>query len=160
MRTFHVFKGLLTHYSTYFKTALQDRWTEGETSIVKLPDDDSDVFSAVFHWLFTQKLYFELAPDGSIPLSDRLICGVYVFGDARGMPDLCNAAIDLLFQKCVQIYMYPKSCLNYVWEHTMEGSVLRKFLTDFAAENYSWTTSTRLIHEYPVEFLLDIIVTS
>ncbi|KAH7080081.1 hypothetical protein BKA63DRAFT_600485 [Paraphoma chrysanthemicola] len=156
---FQVFKGLLAHYSTYFRAALQDCWREGEENTVQLSDDNPEVFSAVFHWLFTQKFYYDLSADGSIPLADQLICEIYVFGDSRGMPGLCNDAMDLLFQKCMQVYLFPRSCIYYVWEHTLEDAALRKFLIDFAVENYAWPT-TKLKNEYPAEFLLDVITAS
>jgi hypothetical protein len=156
MRIFHVFKGLLTHFSTYFKTALKDTWIEGATNKVKLADDNPEVFSAVYTWLFSGKLYFDLAADGSIPMTEQLICEIYVFGDARGSPDLCNAAIDLLFQKSVQLWRFFHDSLHYVWQNSLKNAPMRRYLIDSACENFGWDPQADDVSLYPVEFLLRV----
>ena len=96
-RKFYAHKGLLAHYSSYFRAALKEEWEEGATKTVTIPEDIPDVSRAFFHWLMTGKLYFALTEDGKIPLSFELICEMFVFGDARGIPEFQDAAIDLLF---------------------------------------------------------------
>jgi hypothetical protein len=115
------------------------------------------VFSIFFDWLFTGKLYLELATDGSIPLACQSIIEVYVFADKRGVPELGNAALDLLAQKSMQAFRFPKFALHYVWDNTPEKSNLRKFLVDFATENYDWTGIENDRSVYPLDFLIDVL---
>ena len=156
-RGFNVYKGLLAHYSTYFKNALKDCWLEDSNNKINLLDDNPEVFAAFFNWLYGGKLYFNLDADGSIPLTAALVCEIYVFGDARGIPDLCNVAMDTLFQVCTQWYGFPKDMLTYVWDNTMEGAPMRKFLVDFAVENYNWIGIKTDKECFPAHFLLEVI---
>jgi hypothetical protein len=60
------------------------------------------VFQLVFNWLLTEKVYSQLTPEDRIPVKYSEICQLYVFGDARGIPELCNATVDLRFPKSAQ----------------------------------------------------------
>jgi len=164
MRKFYTYKGLLAHYSTYFKAALKDEWREGASKTVELKEDNPEVFKAFFHWIHTGKLYFALDASGKIPLSQMLICEIFVFGDARGSPDLCNTAIDVLLQKTHQEWRVPLAEAPYVYQNTLPGSALRKFLVDDAVETYRFerlSDPSQREHEllrWPQEFLAEIVV--
>jgi hypothetical protein len=160
-REWSIYEGLLTHYTSYFRTALQNKWKEGETGVVDLPHDNPDVFQAVFEWLYTGKLYPELTEEGRIPLDFETICGIYVFGDIRGIPGLCNASINLLFQTIVQAWDRPDEVLNYVYDNTCAGSNLRKFLVDQCIIGYGdWSCLSKEPHLYPCAFLSEVIQAS
>jgi hypothetical protein len=132
--SFFAHEGLLRHYSTYFQAALKKEWIGEAVKVIELPDDDLDTFRAFFHYMYSRKLYSCLTDEGNIPLDGCDICYIYVFGDARGAPELCNAALDLLFQKHCQEWTYPTGQLNYVYDETPARSSLRKYLVDFAAQ--------------------------
>ncbi|KAI4684646.1 uncharacterized protein J4E88_004087 [Alternaria novae-zelandiae] len=163
-RKFYAYKGLLSHYSSYFKAALKDDWKEGTFKTVELKDENPEVFQAFFRWLYTGKLYFALDASGKIPLSEQLICEIYVFGDARGSTDLCNTAIDLLLQKTHQEWKVPLNQIAYVYENTLPGSALRKYLVDDVVETYRFGDLSDLsqreseLSRYPQEFLANIVV--
>ncbi|KAI4617886.1 hypothetical protein J4E83_006218 [Alternaria metachromatica] len=164
IREFHVYEGLLSHYSSYFKAALKGAWKEGALKTVELKDDNPEVFKAFFHWINTGKLYFAPNASGEIPLSEKLICEIYVFGDARGCPDLCNAAIDLLLQKMHEAWRTALAELPFVYENTLRGSALRKCLVDDFVDNFRFPNLTDVIQRdaelsrYPQEFLAEIVV--
>ncbi|KAI4925742.1 uncharacterized protein J4E92_006478 [Alternaria infectoria] len=159
---FHVYEGLLSHYSSYFKAAMKDCW--GGLKTVELKDDNPEVFNAFFRWIHTGKLYFALDASGKIPLSTELICEIYVFGDARGAPELCNAAIDLLIQQMHHEWSFPNHDLAYVYENTLQRSALRKVLLDFAVDNFRFPSlvdpngRTQGLVPYPKEFLGDMLM--
>lgn len=157
MRTFPVYEGLLKHYSSYFRAALKKVWIEGQSKSVTLPTEDPEVFRAFFRWISTGKLYSRLAPDGKIPLTFETICEIYVFGDARGAPELCNATINMLFQKCMQDWVYPSSTLDYIYDNTPDKSVLRNFVVDYAVETFSFSDIRLNEPEYPKSFLVSVI---
>ena len=164
MRKFYTYKGLLSHYSSYFKAALKDDWKEGTLKTVELKDDNPDVFRAFFHWMYTGKLYF--APDASdtVPLDHGLIFEIYVFGDSRGVPALCNAAIDLLVQKMHQEWTIPLNEVPYVFRNTLPGSPLRKYLVQVVVETFRFEKLSDLsqreteLPRYPQEFLAEIVI--
>ncbi|KAI4661782.1 uncharacterized protein J4E78_004572 [Alternaria triticimaculans] len=161
-REFHVYSGLLAHYSSYFKAALKSCWRTPET--VNLEDDNPEVFLAFFSWIYTGKLYSALDASGKVPLSMKLIFEIYVFGDARGAPELCNTAIDLLIQNMQQKWMFPNHELDYVYENTLQESALRRALLDFAVDNYRFVELVDPIQrlqelaKYPKEFLGDMLM--
>jgi hypothetical protein len=49
---FHIHKGLLTHYPSYFRAAVKEEWSAG--GIIALPEDDPEVFEIVFHAITTE----------------------------------------------------------------------------------------------------------
>lgn len=158
--TFLIYKGLLENYSHYFKDALKVK-SEDDNKTLTLPEDDPVVFKAFFHWLFTGSLFPMLEEDGTIPLSARRITDIFIFGEKIGAPDLCNSAIDLLYQKMDQwkTLTWP---LLYAYEHTPPHSILRKWIRDRMVETCQfteWRNSTiRDIEHYPKDLLADIIV--
>ncbi|KAI4957355.1 hypothetical protein J4E86_004493, partial [Alternaria arbusti] len=142
-REFHVYEGLLSHYSSYFKAAVKDCW--GVLSL----------------GLYRKALLRTRRFRGS---SSRLplIYEIYIFGDARGAPDLCNAAIDLLIQKMNQEWAFPQLHLSYIYENTLTGSALRKVLVDFAIDTSRFTElvdpsqRAKEMVSYPHEFFADL----
>ncbi|KAF2868741.1 hypothetical protein BDV95DRAFT_630449 [Massariosphaeria phaeospora] len=136
-RKFYTYHGLLTDYSSYFRAALKEVWEEGATRT-----------------LYTYKLHTSLASDGRIPLSYSLLCQIYVFGDARGVLELCNTVINVLFQKMGQERVFVTSVLHYVYTNTLPGSKLRKFLVDEAIARYGWTS----YRDVPYDFLMETVI--
>ncbi|KAF2276944.1 uncharacterized protein EI97DRAFT_432564 [Westerdykella ornata] len=158
-RRFTVFRNLLTYHSSYFRAALGGDWKESTQKTVNLPDDDPDVFRAFHHWLYYGTLYSQLTPEGKVPLSAYLIAKVYVFGDARGIPHLCNASVDLLVQKSLSEWVFCHGVLNYVYDNTPENCGLRRLLVKFGAETYRWTRNVRNAEQnFPRMFLMDVMI--
>lgn len=161
-REFHVYEGLLSHYSSYFKAAMKDCW--GTPKTAELKDDNPEVLQAFFSWIYIGKLYSALDASGRVPLSRKLICEIYVFGDVRGAPELCNVAIDLITQKMQHEWMFPNHNLSYVYETTLQGSALRKVLLDSAVNNYRFSDladpieRSQELENYPKDFLGDMLM--
>ncbi|KAG9188525.1 hypothetical protein G6011_02448 [Alternaria panax] len=153
----YVHEGLLRHYSSYFRTALKKEWVEGKSKKIALSEDDPTVVKAFFNWIFTGKLFGQLTPEGKIPLSQLEIIEIYVFGDVRGAPELCNAAIDLLYQKGMQDWAFPVDALQHVYDNTTDSSLLRKYLVDFAAEKFTFSHLRGNEAIYSKEFLIDLV---
>lgn len=131
-QTFRVAEGPLTYYSTYFQGALRPgHFKEGEERKIHLTHDDPDVFQLFFYWLFTHQLWDKSLGPGSVPLDWDLLCRIYVFGDARGIPALRNTAIDALMDKIgVEWEVLLSTQSHYIYKNTLEGSLLRKLAVD------------------------------
>ncbi|KAF2112048.1 hypothetical protein BDV96DRAFT_649411 [Lophiotrema nucula] len=155
---FYAHKGLLIHYSSYFRAALKEEWEEGAAKTVKLPEDYPDVFRVFFQWLMTGRLYFALTEEGEISLSFGLICETFVFGDARGIPELQDAAINLLCQRIAQVWSSPWDCLHYVYANTLPGSALRRILVDDSIANSTLIFVKEDPKDVPSDFLRDVLV--
>ena len=106
-KLFRIHKGLLRYHPSYFRPALNNNFKESHIEAVELPQDEVDVFQAFYIWIYTHRLHdpqsssVKLSIAGSLkshemPLSARLLCKIYVFGDVRGIPGLKSEAIDLL----------------------------------------------------------------
>ncbi|KAF1967691.1 hypothetical protein BU23DRAFT_573000 [Bimuria novae-zelandiae CBS 107.79] len=57
---FVVHEGFLTHYSDYFRAALQRGFKEAETKTVTLKEEHSATFELFVHWVYHQRF-----PDAS-----------------------------------------------------------------------------------------------
>lgn len=161
-RPFLIHTGLLTHYSSYFRAALKNNWEEDKTNTVPLTEDDPDVFQAVFDWLYSGRLYPALTSEGKIPYDSQRICEIFVLGDFLGVPEMCNAALDLFVQWYIQTWTFLTEPLNYIYNNTVSGSPLRRLVVCLASRGFSWNSAGVPAHEqdesrYPKKFLLDVI---
>ena len=157
-RTFLVYEGLLKYYSSYFRDALSEERVDGQTKTINLAEDNSGTFRDFFYWLSSGKLYEHFLPGGQIPFDVDRICEIFYFGDKRGIPELCNAAIDLLFQKLMQAQQYPLFNVKAIYHNTTPQSPLRRYIVGFGAEHHIWTNMRDFMHACPKDFLADIII--
>ncbi len=156
-KEFKLHEGLLCDASSYFTAALRGKFIESHDRCVVLPEDDANVFEHFQFWIYTGNLLETSEPP--IKISWEILIGLYHFGDARDIPALQNAAIDLIIDKehasnhlsppwLRQIYQMPKK------------SPLRRLLADFMAhlaklDAEPWI-SENMKASYPREFLLDL----
>ncbi|EON67205.1 hypothetical protein W97_06458 [Coniosporium apollinis CBS 100218] len=130
-QAFFAHKGLICNYSTYFKAAFHGQFREATAGAVELDNDDVEVFKTFFGWMYTGKLFEPSSEPGKVPLTANLLAKIYVFGDARGIPDLKNAAIDAFVDKIIDDWNnVPASTIPYIYDNTPEDSKLRKLLVD------------------------------
>lgn len=165
-REFCLHKGLLSYHSSYFQAALNSRCAEGLYGVVHLPEDDVEVFQAFYYWLYTRKLFDLHAGRAYASKTDTtniewmLICKIFVFGDARGIPGLKNAAVDLTVAKFVQMWAFPIETVRFVFDNTQESSPLRKLLVDMALESGDLDQMRQYRGYFTKDFLVDMVVTT
>jgi hypothetical protein len=158
-KEFYIHAGLLLHYSSYFSRALNPVWVEGRTKSIALSEDRPAIFQIFFRWIYTGGLYSTLV-DGAIPILFEDICALYIFADARGIPELCNRAVDVLLQKSVNERIFPTHCLTYVYDNTLAGSNLRSTIVDLAVSCCSFGSLENNEERFPKQFLIDVIFRS
>ena len=130
---FGIHKGLLCEYSEYFEAALNGNFTEAETGVVELLDEEISTFEVFHTWLYSKKLVVE--EDGQeqkagVPLIVRL----YIFGDRRGVRKLRNDCINaLVVNMNCNILTYVVEELEHIYENTSPGSSLRRLVEDSSA---------------------------
>ncbi|KAF2813013.1 uncharacterized protein BDZ99DRAFT_460327 [Mytilinidion resinicola] len=161
-KVYQIHKGLLLYHSSYFVGALSGGFKESDTEIVELFTDEVAVFDAVYCWLYKGHL-FDSPTSGQfmdITFLYDLLCKIFVFGDMRGIPTLKNAAIDLLHSSICMEWKFPKTQVRFIYENTMEGSLLRKFIVNVAVLIASCETFLSIDKDgtnFTHEFLMDVI---
>ncbi|KAI9695344.1 MAG: hypothetical protein M1820_008696 [Bogoriella megaspora] len=159
---FRVYRGLLCHHSTYFKKALQGNWLEAKNQEFLLDEDDPRVFSAVYNWIFTRRLYDP--PQGAqeshkIPIDWKLLFKIYVFSKARGIPGVSYAVIDLLCLKYAEVWQVPCFEIQFLYENTLPDDPARKLVVHFLSQSCSpldGYLSQNRRNYYHIDFVCDL----
>lgn len=157
-------RGLLRWHSSYFAAAL-----DPESDLAKTKDgkalsleEDIKVFDAFVSWLWTGQLQDEPLEEKhthDLYLDSELLCKVWIFGDMRGAPALCNAALDMLHEKGVAERSFPFDIIRDVYERTVPGAMLRTYLVDNTIAIFTIKELTLELdpEDATVPFLLDVM---
>ena len=124
-KSFTLHKGILCHYSGYFKAALNRKFAEATAGVVELPEDEVKVFEAFVIWLYT-KTFNDNGEAGNLS-----ICKLWVFADRRQIPKLVNDMIEDSRKKSLRVWISPNNELRYLYENTTNGAELRRFVVYF-----------------------------
>lgn len=86
------------------------------------------------------------------------LINLWIFGDVYKIPDLQDAAMNIMIDKQDLVFHLDK--LNHVYKSTIQGSLLRNFFRDqftltVDLSDQVWWGEYR--NEYPVDFLVDVI---
>ena len=122
-RAFGMHQALLCHHSLYVKAALTDNFKEAADAVIKLDDEDSEVFSQFNDWLCTGTLY-------KTDFNAKYLMYLYQFAEIRLIHRLQNAIID-------EIISHDKSSLGtrgfwLAWEELL---TMRPILVDYFVRN-------------------------
>ncbi|KAL8700404.1 MAG: hypothetical protein Q9224_000986 [Gallowayella concinna] len=149
---------LLSYYSPFFKSMMSGNWVEAQTGIINLSADDPEVFEVFQNWLYGH----DLGLVGDQVEDTSLILSLWVFGDKIQVPDFQNAAIEALRSAVVPPLPHTRTFrlqdIQTAFEHTGEGSPLRKFIVDL----YVWDgpltgLMVKLLEEdYPKAFIIQL----
>ncbi|KAF2667853.1 hypothetical protein BT63DRAFT_441410 [Microthyrium microscopicum] len=121
--TFTVLQDVLTADSLFFRNMLQSKFKEGSEGVVRLPDQDPDVFEVYLKYLYQQKIFTanDLSPQNHEGTYDRPTARDKLQRDARAAAEAVilvqaisladylqsdhfhNASIDALIESC-QVY--------------------------------------------------------
>lgn len=163
-------KKILCNVAPYFAAAFKGGFVEAREQVLELPDENSAMFNRFQLWVYTRHLLAEGETDTDI--SWGLLVGLYIFGEKCGVPDLQNAAIDVLIRKQSSANEIPTYLLLRVYANTLEGSSLRRLFVDWTACLATMTPNDRYTPkppgapdqwfkeetrtEYPKDFLFDL----
>lgn len=165
---FHFHRGLLCHFSAYFKAVLQSSFKEASQGVIELPDEDVKTFGLFARWIYFNRFQgtdhrdeeSDVQSTGSLTLMD--VSRLWVFGDMRKIPDLMNAALDTLHHIRVKgTDRFKLAHVQFVYENTVGGSPLRKLVVEsfviFAAFDF-WFKEKQRTGLYHEDFLCDLIL--
>lgn len=137
-RTFAIPKGVLCEYS-WFANALKDGcFTEGETQVIKLPDDFPQAFGYFYYYIYHKDVAFTETPedDGKRRRHVHELCETWVFGDKYGIPGLQNCAMMRLCQvlsgdRANDSTSMTLDTMRLCYERTVADSPLRKIVSEY-----------------------------
>jgi hypothetical protein len=157
---FSMHKGLLCNIAPYFDAALKGSFKEAEEQRIEMPEEDAEVFKYFQLWAYTDCILTESETEKDIlPI---LLIKLYIFAEARCMPRLQNAVIDLFIDKMVTSNSVPVKQLNFIYANTADGSLLRRLFVDLSASTISLSKSTWVMEQFKsldtTEFLFDLII--
>lgn len=148
-----VHESYITLNSEFFKMALKKQWIEGQTRLIKLPEDDLETMTNYLTFTYgrglpTSKLDSMPAEDGSKQWA--LLVKLYILGDRRLDKCVRNAVITELVRlsslrdKNGIRYFMPTSVTNMCLNGTPDGSPIRRLIIDEYVFNgrKSWLTSS------------------
>ena len=155
-KIFTMHKGVLCSIAPFFRAAFEGQFVEGTEQVLRLPEDDPNLFRYFQLWAYT-KNFLE---DGEIldTVEYKVLMDLHIFGDKYGVQDLQNAAIDVLIDKANATKMYPISLFDHVYRNTASDSRLRQLCVDWTL----WRLDYMDISEgsrrdrFPKEFLFDL----
>ncbi|CAD0056030.1 unnamed protein product [Aureobasidium pullulans] len=131
-REFLIHKGLLCHYSEYFRGALSGSFKEGLEGAVPMPQEDPYLFEIVVSWCYTRKLQ-DMADKAGSEMDYLDLINLWIFGDKHIIPALQNAVMDAFMQKNAAVKHIPSCYILHIYENTMPRSQMRRVVIDLVA---------------------------
>lgn len=99
---FAVHEAILREHSPFFRTALDNKWREGRSRQINLPQDSSEVVAAYVHWLYFQEIASKPTSPPSLPIDDgeyQFLAMLYVFGEKVQADAFCDDILDAMASK-------------------------------------------------------------
>ncbi|KAH0161675.1 hypothetical protein KCU67_g6240, partial [Aureobasidium melanogenum] len=156
-KAFHIHKDLLTYYSDYFRGAFNGSFVEATKGKISLVDEHVDVFDVVNQFVYTR----QLSDGADSAMGWELLIRVWIFGDKYLMPCLQNKAMNALIQKNRDAKFIPTLQLKIIYDNTLPGSPLRKFVLDLVTYKVSDMDASmqknNKDNRWPYEALVDLV---
>ncbi|KAF5869107.1 uncharacterized protein Bfra_011650 [Botrytis fragariae] len=173
LQDFGVHKSLICHCSPFFKAAFTSGFEETATGIIKLADVDVEVFELFFRWLYTQQIGepeqnavgFALSDDESKSGHDYkfhvgTLLRLYIFADMIKVPTLKNGCIEKFSRmgSSEKEYLTESENVQYVWDHTREGDLIRKLFIHTIIWDLGITSFNKNLDQISEEVRLAILL--
>lgn len=148
-RPFHIHKQLLCSKSTYFKAAFEGSFKDALEKKLHLLDEDPNIFQFYAVWIYNPNLEI-CGNNGDIDVC----CRLYILADKLGSRNLQNTVIDVMHKHITEtsVLDLKSETVNFVYDNTLPGSVLRGILVDALAWEMTAEEHPDLINAVP-EFL-------
>jgi hypothetical protein len=156
-KTFTIDKAFGCHYSPFFDAAFNSNFQEGETQRLDLEDVSSTTFDIFVNWLYTQNVSTHVLDSERAGSKFFCLAALWTLADRLLIPRLQNEALVVLDQLRVALHKRLDNIFNHVYENTVEGSPLRRYVVQLSG---SWFQSRKELinfERYPREILFDMV---
>ncbi|CZT21837.1 uncharacterized protein RCC_07704 [Ramularia collo-cygni] len=135
---FFIHEGTLKQHSDFFKAAMDKKWKEGQSMVIELPEDKSEVFSHYADWLYCGVLSpvsFDVDDTEGRTLNkassyNDLLAEMYVFGEKFLNPRFCDAVMCAMCKNAQ--YTIPDMCtIEIIYNGTNSTSPVRRYLVEY-----------------------------
>lgn len=151
--TFLVYKDFLCYYSPFFDAAFNGGFQESSTQHLDLPDVCPKVFDAFVNWLYSQNVASESKAKSQL----ALFVDLWLLGDRLLIPKLQNQALVAFDKLRVSLWTRHVAVYSRIYENTVHGSPLRRYITQIAASGFSINAPLRAPESHTRDLLLDMV---
>ena len=160
-KAFAFHKNLLCNSAPFFRAALDGNFKEAQKQSIEMPEDDPEVFNYFQLWLYTGSILEE--HETATDVEDLMLAKIWISAEALNISELQNVAMNLLIDRADIRLKIPTNCAPYIYEHTSEGSALRRFIVEKIAHNGILSKDSMFFEAanrslYPDDFLYDLIM--
>jgi hypothetical protein len=161
-KKFIVHKEFACHYSPVLNAAFNSQFIEGQTQTYRLEDTTEGTFRLFLQWLYYQQLELLQLQDGNVDDNlvideDESLFGLWILADKLGAPHLQNLAIESIEKIRYKTEGLALSHLHYIYDNTSTGSLLREYMVDQCRENLWPESYINCGHDFPHEFLIELV---
>ena len=160
---------MLCQASAYFAAALNGNFKEARDQTIELPEDDVEIITYFQYWLYCRDIPIKTSNKDGDDREDKtdwqfkMLIDLFIFSEARGIPELQNAAIHFFINNEYGEAYLPTHYIRYVYRNVSASSPLRRLLVDmthsYAHMNVDNTLGAwfpRESEDYCKDFLLDL----
>lgn len=162
---FAIHRELITRRSAFIREALNKNWKEAKTGIIRLPEDEDDIFALYHAWLYTGYIDSrgEAPDDGGIGQDNDMftskeyekLAKCYILGDKLLDTRFKDCTVDCILSVLRVSRKFDHSLSGLVFDNTLAGSPLRELWLDIytLCGSPNWLKDSG---EYPQDFLLEL----
>ncbi|OCL01341.1 hypothetical protein AOQ84DRAFT_393715 [Glonium stellatum] len=148
-RSYYIHQDFLTHYSPYFRAALEGPFKDAEEGVMSLSNVSTCTFDMFVNWLYTQE--FPTPDEDPTPLGDPAyrtnfgrdgnlmtenLIDLYIFADGHDTPLLRRDVINQMCQRYWSQQPSYKAIIN-TFSRLSKSSPLRRFLIDSYCNDFN-----------------------
>lgn len=135
-KDFHVHEDALRRHSEFFRAALIGDWNEAREGIVRLPEEDPEVFDTFVTFVYSGRVNVPQDTDCSTDKvdSDELgaLADCWLLADRMISQSFKDAVADALTKRIVRTGMVPLDMPEIIYAHTSIPCGIKRLLVDVA----------------------------
>lgn len=162
---FTVHKDLMCAKSKFFAAACSERWMDGKSKVVRLPESEAQVFQIYMAWLFTGNAAVEgikntiTEDEFSDANEQHTLIELYLLAQYLDDIKLRNQRVSVLIKRSLVWKTMPYlTDLKVVWDSTTPGCLLRKMFVDKAVSALSRNHTVEGMTAYPAGLIVELAV--
>lgn len=164
-QSFTVHKDLICARSKFFVAACSERWIEGQSKVVRLPESSPKIFQIYMAWLFAGNAAVEEVGHNATEskhsdvVEQRTLVKLYLLAQYLNDIKLRNQCLKVLVSRTPawKTLLWP-SDYKLIWDSTMPGCLLRTMIIDEFIARSTRDGLAERITQYPTSLLQELAV--